>query len=107
MVRIWLFLLIFSTSAVASQDPTAPLGWQQPLQNEAAKVKRKPLPALQSIVCIENNQNECHAVLDGQVVLVGEQIGGYKISHIKPDTVTLVKGGKSWNLNLFSLEVKQ
>lgn len=108
MVKVCLsaLLLIFATQVMAAQDPTAPLGWQQPKQgSHSAAVKRKPLPKLQSIIC--NDGSVCSAIVNGRVVSVGEHISGYKISQIKPEVVTLVRGGKQWKLNLFSLEVKQ
>lgn len=106
MVRNGLLLLILlSFNSVASQDPTAPLGWQKPKQNNTTQVKRVSVPILQSIVC--EDVTGCRAILNGQVVVAGEQVSGFKVSQIQPEVVTLVGGGKQWNLNLFSLEVKQ
>ena len=107
MVRTIVMLLTvgLSLNVMASQDPTAPLGWQSPQQSKATIIKRKPVPKLQSIVCEE--AAGCSAIINGQVVLAGEQVNGYKVSQIKPEVVTLVRGGKQWKLNLFSLEVKQ
>lgn len=107
MVRISLALVlsVLSLNTLASQDPTAPLGWQKSTPNKPAVVKRKPVPKLQSIVC--EDTHGCSAIINGQVVLAGEQVSGYKVSQIKPEVVTLVRGGKQWKLNLFSLDVKQ
>lgn len=107
MVRISLafVLSLLSLNSLAAQDPTAPLGWQTSPLNKTAVVKRKPVPKLQSIVC--EDVDGCRAIINGHVVLVGEVVSGYKISQIKPEVVTLETGGKQWQLNLFSLDVKQ
>lgn len=107
MVRTCFLLLVagYSFNAVAAQDPTAPLGWQLPQHSKTTTVKRKAVPKLQSIVC--EDKGGCSAIINGQVVLAGEQISGYQVSQIKPEIVTLVRGGKQWKLKLFSLEVKQ
>ncbi|MEZ8101919.1 MSHA biogenesis protein MshK [Vibrio bivalvicida] len=107
MARICLLLLVagYSFNAFASQDPTAPLGWQNPQHSMATTVKRKSVPKLQSIVC--EDKGGCSAIINGEVVLVGEQISDYRVGQIKPETVTLVRDGKQWELKLFSLEVKQ
>jgi MSHA biogenesis protein MshK len=108
VAKTWLFtLLVFtSLSAWASQDPTAPLGWQQPNQATATpKVATKPLPRLQSIVCSE--VGKCRAILSGKVVLPGESVSGYRVNRIEPEVVTLSRSGKQWKLELFTLDVKQ
>lgn len=104
------FLLVtllsgLSVSAWASQDPTAPLGWQKPKQSQTApKVVRYSVPSLQSIVCVDANQ--CRAILSGKVVVAGESVSGYRVSRIEPEVVTLTRGGKQWKLELFSLDIK-
>lgn len=113
MVRRMLVLLItafgfasFSLTAAASQDPTAPLGWQKTQPSKTVtKRKSQAVPKLQSIVCTQASR--CSAVINDQLVLVGERVNGYRVSHIQPEAVTLTKGGKQWRLALFSLEVKQ
>ncbi|WP_428775073.1 MSHA biogenesis protein MshK [Vibrio sp.] len=105
MVRSSLLLFtIVSVSAIAAQDPTAPLNWQAPKSNKTGSVSRKPLPNLQSIAC---ESNLCSAVLQDQVVTVGDKVYGYRVSRIRPETVTLTRGSKQWNLELFTLDIKQ
>lgn len=82
MVRVLLLsLLFFSSSVLAEQDPTAPLGWLVPKEQKAAPVKKAPtryrLPSLQSIVC--KGGSPCYAILNGQVVSQGEVVRGYKV----------------------------
>ncbi len=108
MARVWIIALLvaWSTSAFSSQDPTAPLGWQAPkTQTVKPRVIRKPLPKLQSIVCVD--EASCRAILNGQVVLAGEQVNGYQVKKIESEVVTISRNGKQWKLNLFSLEVKK
>jgi len=108
VVKTWLTLslALVSLSAWASKDPTAPLGWERPKQaTSQAKVVRKPLPRLQSIVCLEAGQ--CRAIVSGKVVLAGESVSGYRVNRIEPEVVTLSRSGKQWKLELFTLDVKQ
>ncbi|MCG3730090.1 MSHA biogenesis protein MshK [Vibrio cincinnatiensis] len=92
-------LLLLSHSALATQDPTAPLGWRTP---STTKVRQAPLPQLQSIVC----QQQCYAILNDQVVSVGSTIQGYRVSQVTESDVTLIRGKQSWELQLFSLDIK-
>lgn len=108
MVRVCLLVLmtLWSVSAMSSQDPTAPIGWQaSPTVAAKPKVVRKPLPKLQSIVC--SDEKSCRAILDGQVVVIGEKVSGYQIKKIEPEVVTVARNGKQWSLTLFSLDVKK
>lgn len=105
-VRLIMLLALAPLAAWASQDPTAPLGWEQPKQDTTqTKVVSKPVPSLQSIVCLD--EDECRAIVSGKVVLVGESVSGYQVSRIEPEVVTLSRGGKQWKLKLFALDVKQ
>ncbi|MFY2509762.1 MSHA biogenesis protein MshK [Vibrio pectenicida] len=106
MVKVWCAVfLIYSSLGNTSQDPTAPLGWQKPETTEFSNKKvQQPLPKLQSIVCLSNDQ--CQAVLSGNVVLVGELVNGFKVSRIEPQMVTLSRGSKQWKLELFTLDIK-
>ena len=101
-----LFLFAVSSFAFASQDPTAPLNWQQaPKAEQVKKVVKYRVPNLQSIVC--GDSKECYAILDGQALANGEKIDGFKVKQIKADYVTVTRGSKQWKLELFPLEVKQ
>lgn len=97
---------VFLSGAVyaATQDPTAPLGWAAPTVPKSNSKSAAPkLPKLQSIMCVER----CQAVVNDQVVTQGDKINGYHIRHITPEYVTLSRGGKRWQLELFSLDIKQ
>lgn len=108
MAKTWLMalLVVSVTNVWASQDPTAPLGWEKPKQViTKPKAVKRPLPSLQSIVC--NEQKDCRAILSGTVVLPGESVSGYRVNKIDPEFVTLSRSGKQWKLELFKLDVKQ
>ncbi|EEX34944.1 MULTISPECIES: hypothetical protein [Vibrio] len=107
MVRLLLVTVAFFSSVVsASQDPTAPLGWQKPREAKpATKIVQQPVPMLQSIVC--RDAGHCRAVLNNQVALVGETVNGYKVTSIEPELVRLSRAGKQWELELFTLDIKQ
>ncbi|ARV28201.1 hypothetical protein A6A12_0094 [Vibrio anguillarum] len=47
------------------------------------------------------------AVLNDQVVGIGESLFGYTVEAIEPQQVTLSRRGKTWDLGLFSLDIKQ
>ena len=106
MVRsLWLSLMLLCSSVYAAQDPTAPLGWvKQEQANNAVQVKHR-LPRLNSIVC--QSANECVAILNNEVVSIGETVRGYKVTKIEPETVTLTRGSQHWTLELFHLDIKE
>ncbi|PFG55195.1 MSHA biogenesis protein MshK [Vibrio sp. ES.051] len=91
----------------ANQDPTAPLGWQKPITEASAKptVKQYRLPTLNSIVC--KPTTECVAIMDNKLVEKGERLKGYRIASINSKFVTLKRGNRQWDLELFSLNVKK
>lgn len=103
MVRtFWLVSTLLLNGVVyAAQDPTAPLGYAP---SQAPKHARQyPLPELQSIVC----QQECAAILNDQLVSAGESVRGYQVAKVTESAVTLVRGGKRWELEIFSLNIKK
>ncbi|HDY7868717.1 TPA: MSHA biogenesis protein MshK [Vibrio vulnificus] len=106
MVRFLLLSLCFAGgNAYATQDPTAPLGWTKPAQTKPSAQRKYRLPTLQSIVC--QSPKECVAILNDDVVSVGETIRGYKVTQIDSDVVTLKRGSKLWKLELFNLDIKE
>lgn len=109
MVRTILLLMLLGGSTVswASQDPTAPLNWQKPRVTlpKANKVVKHSLPRVQSIIC--SDSDECKAVVSGRIVMVGDCISGFQVKNIESESVTLSRGGKRWNLELFALDIKQ
>lgn len=107
MVRYSLVLLsLISGLSFAQQDPTAPLGWQQPVQsqNKSKKKVTPAVPKLQSVIC--DQLQTCSAVLNGRVVSKGSVVNGYKVTKINDEFVFLQRGSKQWKLSLFSIDVK-
>lgn len=108
MVRFLVVTLVMMVAIAvqAKQDPTAPLGWSAPATNDNKSVNKvAPLPKLQSIVCPQSG--DCNAILNGQSMVIGGRVSGYTVRHIEPELVILARGGKTWKLQLFPLEVKQ
>ncbi|MBR9873836.1 MSHA biogenesis protein MshK [Vibrio sp. J1-1] len=91
----------------ASQDPTAPLDWQKPITelNTKPTEKRYRVPTLNSIVC--NVGSQCSAIMDNRIVEQGELFKGYRVTSINSEFVTLKRGNRQWNLELFGLNVKK
>ncbi len=94
-------------AAWASQDPTAPLDWRQPVgrSNTKSAAKQYRLPKLNSIVCQTNNP--CTAIMNNQIVEQGQWIRGYRVVSITSEFVTLKRGKRQWKLELFGLNVKK
>nr|WP_267135447.1 MSHA biogenesis protein MshK [Vibrio sp. CK2-1] len=71
------------------------------------KVSAKPgpvyyrVPSLQSIVCNDGG-GQCRAILNNKIVSKGESVSGYRVADISREYVTLTRGSKTWNLELFS-----
>ena len=108
MVRVLLLSLILTSTLVrAEQDPTAPLGWMTP-QQKTAPAKKAPthyrLPSLESIVC--KADTPCYAILNGETLDQGETILGYRVKDVDSEYVTLQRGSKLWELEIFSLDIK-
>ena len=106
MVRSGVFVIVMlgvlSGDALASQDPTAPLGWQAPVKQPSSP--RARLPQLEGIVCDE--LGSCTAILNDVPAEPGQRIRGYTLTEIKDDHVTVTRGGKTWRLELFADIVK-
>ncbi len=104
VVTILIWMMGWFGTAMASQDPTAPLEWTPPAQvrSQSAPVRE---PELQSIICM--GKQACHAVLDNQTVKAGDQVSGYHIVSISPQEVVLSRAGKLKHVSLFSDEIKK
>ena len=104
-----LLLLGIASAGWASQDPTAPLGWAKPKPQapvkKKKKVKKQPLPALQSIIC--KAPGSCYAVINDRVVAQGEVVNSYTVQTITEESVTITRRGNRWKLELFSLDIKE
>lgn len=95
-------LVGLSSQAWASQDPTAPLGWQAPVKKKP--VVRARLPQLQAIVC--GGPGGCVAILNGVSVAPGERVNGYTLAEIRDGSVIVSRGGRQWRLELFADDIK-
>ncbi len=96
--------VLFSGISIASQDPTAPLGWTAPAKSTTPKkAVRYSLPELQSIVC---GPFHCNAILNGAVVAKDEWIRGYKVVKVDSESVVLNRNGKQWTLTVFAKDIK-
>lgn len=100
-------LLLFSiTKVLASQDPTAPLGWNSPKGSSATKVVSAPrVPTLQSIVCKE--AMVCYAILDDKLANVNDMINGFRVQAITQNEVIVTRGKASYSLALFISDIKK
>ncbi|MHC0045900.1 MSHA biogenesis protein MshK [Vibrio campbellii] len=109
MVKKLIISLAFATvasSSLASQDPTAPLGWTKPAAEQAKpKAKQHRLPTLNSIVC--KPSTSCVAILNNRIVEPGAKLNGYRVTSINSEFVTLKRGDRQWKLELFGLNVKK
>ncbi|WP_423839913.1 MSHA biogenesis protein MshK [Vibrio mytili] len=104
---ISMFLVVAAGTAWANQDPTAPFDWQAPATDSSAtpQVKQYPVPTLNSIICKPNAR--CIAILNNHIVEQGERVEGYRVARITSDFVTLKRGNRVWELELFGLNVKK
>ncbi len=96
-------LLFFSCSVYAANDPTAPLNWSTPASPK--RVLQNKLPQLQSIIC--QQKTACRAVLNEQVVNVGDNVSGYLVRKIDNNSVIVSRGARQWQLNVFDLDIKK
>ncbi|WP_338155254.1 MSHA biogenesis protein MshK [Vibrio metschnikovii] len=97
-----ILMVLMSSCAIAAQDPTAPLGGRTSNAGAVSSVATA-LPELQSIVC----QQACYATLNQQVLSTGDEIDGYRVELVSEEQVTLTKGQQTWQLQLFSLDIKE
>ncbi|USD41492.1 MSHA biogenesis protein MshK [Vibrio sp. SCSIO 43135] len=107
MVRYFAFVLaLLAPLGYASQDPTAPLGWEKPNSTQPSAKKKVVyrLPTLNSIVCVK--RDSCYATLNNTVVESGDRVNGYQVTRITDEVVTVARDSKQWNLELFSLDIK-
>lgn len=100
---IALGLMVLAGAANATQDPTAPLGWQA----AAAKpsVSQSRLPSLEGIFCDKASQ-DCTVVLSGKMVSQGGSVNGYQVAAIYDDAVIVKRGGRQWRLEMFADNIK-
>lgn len=92
---IVLLLWVIAFQSLASKDPTAPFDIKQ-ATSAKSKISRPALPQLQSIVC----QQDCYAVLNDQLLVVGQQFRGYQITQVTQEQVIVRLGNQHWELTL-------
>lgn len=101
---IMLIVSFIALPTFAAQDPTAPLGWMNNTSSSKMRVISRPqLPQLQSIIC---DSQQCSVILNGIVAGLGGRVLGYKLIRITDNTVTLSRGGKTWQLALFAENIR-
>ncbi|EEZ01357.1 MSHA biogenesis protein MshK [Vibrio sp. RC586] len=106
MARYAIFLLLMvAANSYATEDPTAPLGWEKSAPKTEKTKPTYPVPTLQSIVCAQGRS--CYAIVDQKVVAQGDVINGYRVAAIQPDQVKITRAGKEWQLALFTLDIKK
>jgi len=93
--------LMVSSLALASPDPTAPLGFSPAVKTRAPA--QEVLPELQSILCSQT----CNAIVNDTVVQSGDNVDGYRVTAVNESVVKLARGGQHWELTLFSQDIKQ
>ncbi|MCP3698725.1 MAG: type IV pilus, mannose-sensitive hemagglutinin D (MSHK) [Aliivibrio sp.] len=110
-MKFFLILLaLFSSFTLASDsieghDPTEPLSWTKPVgKKKVVTKKRKYMPSLQAITC--SGTEHCYAVLNDKPMKKGEKISGYTLLAIHEDSVSIGRSGKTWQLSLFSQNIK-
>ncbi|PSW10227.1 MSHA biogenesis protein MshK [Photobacterium sanctipauli] len=95
--------ILSAGNAVASQDPTAPLGWQAPAVKKAPS--RARLPQLQGIFC-DQSGSDCTVILNNNLISPGGRVNGYTLDRVQDDFVILRRGSQQWRLYLFADNVK-
>lgn len=97
--------ILVPSFCAAEQDPTTPLGWEQPVQTSSTVKRKHRLPTLNSIVC--KPDMPCIAIMNNKIVEQGHSLNGYRVTSINSEYVTLKRGDRDWKLELFRLNVKQ
>ncbi|MGB1093013.1 MAG: hypothetical protein ACPGYX_12890 [Oceanobacter sp.] len=88
--------------ALEAADPTRPPNWlAQPAESETP-VASSPL-VLQQVLLKKNPA----AVINGELLLVGDLIQGYRIARIQAGKVTLQKGQKRQILSLLNRQIRK
>ncbi|MDR9825938.1 MSHA biogenesis protein MshK [Vibrio sp. FNV 38] len=103
---LWVTLASLSFGCYATQDPTAPLGWAAPAKTTAPTKRTYRVPKLNSIIC-KPAQADCTAILNNRVVVKGDTVNGYRVNKITEQHVMLTRAGKQWNLQMFTLDIKE
>ncbi|MDD9177565.1 MULTISPECIES: type IV pilus, mannose-sensitive hemagglutinin D (MSHK) [Aliivibrio] len=110
-MKVFLILLalfssfMFASDSIEGHDPTEPLSWTKPVaKKKVVTKKRHYFPSLQAISC--SGTNDCYAVLDDKSMKKGDKVSGYTLLAIREDSVSIGRSGKTWQLSLFSQNIK-
>jgi MSHA biogenesis protein MshK len=90
-----------SSEGTALRDPTRPSGWRAPAAAEQAK--QAPVMRLQGTFSVAGSRS---ALIDGQRVVVGDQVGGAKVLRIEKNKVVLRMEGETVELAALAAPVK-
>lgn len=96
-----LFAAANSAGAQAVQDPTRP---PQALIKPVAGVASAGAPQLQSILVARGPGGRRVAVIDGNMVRVGDMVGGARVTGMTASSVQLQRGGKRETLKMTAPE---
>lgn len=92
-------LLTAASSVFALDDPMRP-----PDHSPAGPAQENTAWKLTSVMIARNRRS---AVINGEYVTVGSNVGGARVVAIGPSQVTLQSGARRFSLSLLELQVKQ
>ena len=95
--------LNFSLLAQSLQDPTRPKSVQA--RGAITKGQHVSNPLVLQSVFVKDSGNL--AIIAGKVVRMGDQVNGYQVIKITPDSVTLAQGQTNKVLRLYQHEIKK
>jgi MSHA biogenesis protein MshK len=96
-----LFAAANSAGAQAVQDPTRP---PQALIKPVAGAASNGAPQLQSILVARGQGGRRVAVIDGNMVRIGDMVGGARVTGMTASAVQLQRGGKRETLKMTAPE---
>lgn len=89
---------LLASAWVSATDPTQP---EQPLTANPHSAETASEAALPTLSLIHSNGRVYQAMLNGQLLQVGQQVNGYLIQRIDAQQVVLQQGERQWVLQLF------
>jgi len=102
-LTLTLMLSTLSTTAVATEDPTRPYGWQPQVTATAGGKPQKGLELDQIIVFGERR----YAIINGQRYQHHDEIRGFRIVAIENQRVRLQNGQQEVELTMYSRGIKR
>lgn len=101
LLMLTLFAAANSAMAQAVQDPTRP---PQALIKPVAGAASTGAPQLQSILVARGKGGRRVAVIDGNMVRIGDMVGGARVTGMTATSVQLQRGGKRETLKMTAPE---